>query len=75
MGICDYFIERLKEGEDVDEFALWAFGEGYETKYAYQLVPVWNELHRHQYVIYPENCPADDADVMLDLWRESKQIK
>lgn len=36
MGICDYFIERLKEGENVDEFALWAFGEGYETKYAYQ---------------------------------------
>lgn len=33
------------------DFAMWAFGEGYESKQSQELMKSWNELHGHQYLL------------------------
>lgn len=65
----DEFIKHLYEEEDIDDFALWAFGEDYQSIVLSELYKRWNELHGECYEINPKSSPKNDAIHMVELWR------
>lgn len=68
--LIEYF---LVEGEDVDDFGEWAFGEGFgELSGAQVFLGKWFELHGDELKISPNGMPVRDIPKMVDLWREKR---
>lgn len=65
------FRIHLDPGEDIDDFALWAFGPQFQVATTWKLAELWNERHGEKYLIDPSSRPEDDAPHMIALWRDS----
>lgn len=69
--IKDHFQEHIPSESDLHDFALWAFGEGYESKTSIQLMNLWNNKHSSIYSLKPYITIEKDALRMVNLWRNS----
>jgi hypothetical protein len=56
----------------VDDFALWAFGEGYENKKSQDLMEAWNLLHANEVALYGSDRMDSSAKKMVDHWIKSQ---
>lgn len=71
-----YFSHLFKEGEDPDQFALWAFGSQFEKlEKGMEFLYAWNVLHENEYHLKADGYPVNDAIKMVALWRESDSAK
>lgn len=63
--------EHLSD-EDIDKFALWAFGEGYKDLDRTQMfMEAWNERHIASLELSPIGSPEHDIKHMIRLWKEN----
>lgn len=74
LELRDIAIELLEE-EDVDSFALWAFGKEYEEITRLKLfADIWNERHGDLHEIDLSSSILIDMIIMTDLWRNRNEI-
>jgi hypothetical protein len=66
----DFIISQIGE-EAAEEFALWAFGEGYHKLRRLQLMHKWNLRHRDLLLLDGYSNPSEDFLKMVDLWKKS----
>ncbi len=67
-----YFVEALLGEKKGYDFALWAFGEGFEDKTSEKLPELWNSLHGHNFILRSDGNVESDLLKMIDIWE--KQI-
>lgn len=65
----DIFEEEILAQLSSD-FALWAFGEGFEHKSSQDLMQAWNDLHGHQYLLEAHEMISYSAPKMVALWKK-----
>jgi hypothetical protein len=61
----------IDEGQ-MDEFALWAFGENYEKMTPMDCLKAWNSRHSDKLKLTLESKISKDAPKMVELWKKSK---
>jgi len=65
-----YFLDTDDE-QELQEFALWAFGEGYqEIAHALDFMEAWNLLHGEDLRLREEGYIHIDVPRMVELWKE-----
>lgn len=68
MGIRDFILRHLDE-KDVDRFAAWAFGSGYEQfPCSEYFITAWNMMHCELMELTGYNDPAIDIPKMIGFW-------
>jgi hypothetical protein len=70
----DLVISLLGE-EDAEAFALWAFGESYESllRLLPKLMHKWNERHGHLLLLEGSSKAVDSIFKMIELWKEREE--
>ena len=63
-------LESVLGNEKAYEFALWAFGEGFEEIPQIELGERWNELHKDEFFIFPNGNVEKDLLKMIELWEK-----
>jgi hypothetical protein len=60
----EYFL-----GDKAYDCALWAFGEGFETEEAIDLLDRWNKLHGDKLLLHEDDTILDDVEKIVNLWK------
>lgn len=62
---------NLEDIEKIDDFGLWAFGDGYkEFDHSYDFLKAWNQLHGKDLMLEDEGVPGEDIPKMIELWKK-----
>lgn len=65
------FQVYLADEENPEDFAIWAFGEGYrEIKNGHSFIGRWNALHGHYMTLKSSGHIVEDMPKMVSYWRE-----
>lgn len=63
-------ISKFLNSSEIDEFALWAFGNDYKELQGISFIEKWNELHEEYLKLFPGGLVYEDTRKMVDLWKE-----
>jgi hypothetical protein len=70
--IKDYFETLIYDPNELEEFALWAFGDGlYDIVGSINFLKAWNGLHGEKLKMEPSSLIVETAPKMIKLWRDS----
>lgn len=69
----EWFLMYIPENE-IDDFAEWAFGEGYKDTAGPDLMKKWNSRHSELYEIKPKDQVNPGIQKMAELWEQNKRI-
>jgi hypothetical protein len=73
MEMKMFFEVLLRDKEDCNEFAQWAFGENYRNfVHGLSFMQAWNEFHGEDFLLKENGLVVEAAPKMVMLWRESK---
>jgi hypothetical protein len=73
MKLRDVFIEYIPDGDEIEQFAAWAFGTGYgEIDYSLDFMKAWNDLHGDKLNLEPTGQVSTDVPKMVQLWKDNK---
>ena len=57
-------------GDKAEEFALWAFGEGFEELYPLELMNAWNTRYSDKLLLKGDNNMRTDINQMIEIWKK-----
>lgn len=64
--------ELIPDDLSRDDFALWAFGDGYcSFEHGMDFLHAWNELHGDAYRLRADSSLLEDLTEMVELWRSA----
>lgn len=64
-------LDHLQTGEDIEAFALWAWGPGFGSVPISQLDERWNALHVDELMVSGTDLIRDTVPIMVEIWREN----
>ncbi len=65
------YVANLIGEENAEEFAKWAFGDGYiNFEATYEFQEAWNKLHSDLLILSGGGRPSDDIIDMIHLWQK-----
>lgn len=67
-------IEHYLLPEECEEFATWAFGEGFKDLIISDYPKAWNKRHKDLIEIHEDGNIEEDLWMMIDLWKNFKVI-
>jgi hypothetical protein len=65
----EFVISKIGE-EAAERFALWAFGEGYESLESIKLMRRWNRRHKNLLLLKGSNDAKADLVKMIEIWKK-----
>ena len=71
-------ISRVLKQNELEPFALWAFGPSYATLTGQQLLLEWNTRHDHRLMIDSNRDAKESVRLMVGAWlfeEEKKRVK
>lgn len=69
----EFIIYTLGEDRGY-QFALWAFGEGFESLFLDELYKRWNASHGEDFILHPNGNVEKDLIRMIELWEKQKGL-
>ncbi len=71
-SLVEYFID---DGNEVEEFALWAFGKTYKQEVGLiNFMKLWNQFHSDIFELNSSGQPKQDMKKMVELWKKHKEV-
>lgn len=65
--IVEYYLDE----DEAEEFALWAFGDGYRNWFgSIRHLRAWNKLHGEEMLLKQDDDPREDIPKMIVLWKK-----
>lgn len=61
-------VEKYIGPKEAEEFANWAFGEGFEYFFPLDFLTAWNKNHGEKLTIKEDGDPYMDIPKMINIW-------
>ncbi len=69
-----YFANLIPDSEEIETFALWAFGECFRDEGLFNtgidFMTEWNKRHGDVLYLFPHGIMGDDIPKMVKVWRD-----